>query len=62
MKKILAIFLLAALSAGLSGCVFVTLTPVTQEGDVALPVPAIVAPPAPSGDSRAESTQRVTLY
>ncbi len=46
----------------LTGCVSVPLTQVQQAGDVTLPLPSEKIPKAPTGDSRAETTNRVTLY
>lgn len=61
MKRLIAICLLAAITLSLSGCVSLSLVQVQTAGEATLPEPA-AAPPAPTGDSRAERSQRVTLY
>lgn len=63
MKRTLAFLLVLSVTVlGLTGCISVSLTPVQQVGDVVLPAPQEVSPAAPTGDSRAESRHRVTLY
>lgn len=62
MKRWLALLLCLVTALPLGGCVSVSLVPVQQTGDVELPLPMEKIPAAPTGDSRSESSARVSLY
>lgn len=62
LKRWFALLLCLVMALPLGGCTSVSLVPVQQMGDVALPLPKEKIPAAPTGDSRSESSARVSLY